>query len=141
MRVLPALLALVAVALAGCGGGDGDGEGAERPPATALEIRYDDGRGKRATASLRCGDEPAAEGWLAGRDAAGLCDAVGAERELLTEPPDPRQACILLYGGPQTAHITGTLDGEEVDRRFSRTNGCRIDEWDRLAKAGLLPEA
>jgi hypothetical protein len=40
--------------------------------------------------------------------------------------------CTQVYGGPQTATVTGTLDGEEVTAMFSRTDGCEIARWDSL---------
>jgi hypothetical protein len=70
--------------------------------------------------------------------------------------PDPAAACTLLqglgdpfepipddatctqqYGGPQTARVTGRWAGEPVDLQLSRTDGCRISQWDRLGP--LLP--
>jgi hypothetical protein len=32
-------------------------------------------------------------------------------------------------GGPQTAHITGTWQGQRVDATFRRTDGCEISRW------------
>lgn len=140
MRIATTLL--VAAFLAGCGEDDGGGatplpEG----PATELEIRFDDGRGESDRATLRCGEEPEADGYLAEEDAAALCDAVAALDPPLTQEPPAQRACTQIFGGPQTAQVTGTLDGEAVSRRFSRTNGCEIADWDALAKAGLLPGA
>ncbi|MEV6331490.1 SSI family serine proteinase inhibitor [Streptomyces sp. NPDC051909] len=40
--------------------------------------------------------------------------------------------CTQQYGGPATAHITGTWHGRSVDARFSRANGCEIDRWENL---------
>ena len=34
--------------------------------------------------------------------------------------------CTQIYGGPATARVTGRLDGELVDARFSLRNGCQI---------------
>ncbi|MFJ9827007.1 SSI family serine proteinase inhibitor [Streptomyces sp. NPDC101160] len=42
------------------------------------------------------------------------------------------QMCTEQYGGPATAHITGTWQGRTVDARFSRVNGCEIDRWENL---------
>lgn len=66
------------------------------------------------------------------------------ERHVVTEAPQgvtrkdfepvPRNvACTEIYGGPQTARVTGTLRGEPVDARFSRTDGCQIARWDAVA--------
>lgn len=45
--------------------------------------------------------------------------------------------CTEVYGGPQTAHITGRWGGQPVDLRLSRENGCLISQWDSLGP--LLP--
>ena len=68
-----------------------------------------------------------------------LCQAAAGVRRLLTTEPPEKRVCTQIYGGPQTARVTGTLAGRPVDRRFNRENGCRIAEWDRLQRAGLLP--
>ncbi|MFD3498582.1 SSI family serine proteinase inhibitor [Streptomyces sp. NPDC058678] len=46
--------------------------------------------------------------------------------------------CTMQYGGPATAHVTGTWAGRPVDARFDRSNGCEIGRWDRLVP--LLPK-
>jgi hypothetical protein len=46
--------------------------------------------------------------------------------------------CTMLYGGPATAHVTGTWAGRPVDARFDRADGCEIARWDALVP--LLPE-
>jgi hypothetical protein len=47
-------------------------------------------------------------------------------------------ACTEVFGGDQTARITGVWRGLEIDVALSRTNGCEISRWDALL--GLLPE-
>lgn len=64
-------------------------------------------------------------------DTARMCDGLTAE---ILDPVPDDQACTMIYGGPQTATITGTLNGEDVDSSFSRTNGCEIARWDALVK-------
>ncbi|KUL41193.1 SSI family serine proteinase inhibitor [Streptomyces regalis] len=46
--------------------------------------------------------------------------------------------CTMQYGGPATAHVTGTWAGRPVDARYDRSDGCRIARWDRLVP--LLPD-
>jgi hypothetical protein len=41
--------------------------------------------------------------------------------------------CTQIYGGPETATVSGTLRGRRVKAEFSRQNGCEIGRWDRLA--------
>jgi hypothetical protein len=48
--------------------------------------------------------------------------------------PVPRgSACTGIYGGPQTARVTGTFGGKRIWIVFRRTNGCEIDRWNRHA--------
>ncbi|MEA2129152.1 MAG: hypothetical protein QOJ85_2043, partial [Solirubrobacteraceae bacterium] len=56
---------------------------------------------------------------------------------LLTKRRPARVACTQIYGGAQTLHVTGTIDGRAVKRRFARTNGCEIADYGRVA--GALP--
>jgi hypothetical protein len=39
----------------------------------------------------------------------------------------------MIFGGPEQATVVGFVGGEEVDAELSRTNGCELDRWDRLA--------
>lgn len=134
----PAALLATAVALlvlaAGCGtddGGNMTGEpsgGATRAGTTELTVVVRSGRGsEERTYSLLCdppgGDHPDPE----------------AACRLLDELDDPfapvpsDMMCTEIYGGPQTATVTGTLRGEPVDAEFDRTNGCEISRWDQHA--------
>lgn len=45
--------------------------------------------------------------------------------------------CTQVYGGPQEALVTGTVNGRRVWARFNLRNGCQIDRWKGLAP--LLP--
>jgi hypothetical protein len=42
--------------------------------------------------------------------------------------------CSMIYGGPQTASITGTWDGKRVAARYSRDNGCQTARWNKIWK-------
>jgi len=53
---------------------------------------------------------------------------------LLTTQPDQDRVCTQIYGGPETARVSGTIDGEKVDRRFERTNGCAIADFNRAGE-------
>ncbi|MFG2417928.1 SSI family serine proteinase inhibitor [Streptomyces sp. NPDC048448] len=53
-------------------------------------------------------------------------------------PVAPGTLCTMLYGGPATAHVTGTWAGWPVDARFDRADGCQIARWDALVP--LLPD-
>lgn len=38
-------------------------------------------------------------------------------------------ACTMVYSGPERARVVGTWQGESVDARFSRTDGCATARW------------
>lgn len=103
-------------------GKDGD---VAQSPATELTITVRTGpEAAERTYTLTCdpagGDHP---------DPEAACRAL----DELADPfaPVPTDVmCTQVYGGPQTAVVTGTLRGEPVDARFDRTDGCQISRWD-----------
>lgn len=139
-------LGLAVAALGGCG--DADDEPPARPAATPpaagraieLTIAYEDGAGAKTTGTLTCRDgDERTTGALAGArrpSAATLCARARAITAVLTTQPEKGRVCTQIYGGPETARVTGTIDGKTVDRRFTRTNGCEIADFQRAA--GLL---
>jgi hypothetical protein len=146
-RVL--LLLLIAVTLpGGCGGSDEpaveppDDDPVVRPrPSAFLTLSSEDDRrrGRPREANLSCA--PGAEratGYLSDRPAVELCRRTRALSGVLTSPPPPDRACAEVYGGPQTAHVIGNLEGRPIDRRFARTDSCEIADWNRAA--ALLPK-
>jgi subtilisin inhibitor-like len=110
-------------------------DGGQPTGAADLTIVVDDGGGgARTTHHLTCdppgGDHPTPE----------LACRVLADRGKQALPPVPKEMlCMQIYGGPETAHITGSWRGQDVDSRFSRQNGCEIARWNALA--GLLPRS
>lgn len=71
----------------------------------------------------------------AGGDHPSPATACGTLRRLdapFAEAPADR-ACTEIYGGPQVAVVTGFHDRRQVSARFTRTDGCQIARWDRLA--------
>jgi hypothetical protein len=139
-------LAIVGVMIAlvsACGSQTASGSATSMPPspgsaggstmgaASQLRVELDDGRGTTTVWTLTCdppgGDHP---------DPAAACAALEkGERYLKPVPAD--LACTQIYGGPETARITGTWRGIAVDATLSRTDGCQIARWNGLA--GLLP--
>jgi hypothetical protein len=127
MRWLP--LALICASLAACGD---EAKSADSGNVTKLTVRVDgDGRGptKPRTLELSCAEGDKSEGCAA---AAKLSAA-----DLAPTPADT--ACTQIYGGPETATIKGTLNGEPVDATLNRTNGCEIKRWETASP--LLDEA
>ncbi|MDQ3669922.1 MAG: SSI family serine proteinase inhibitor [Actinomycetota bacterium] len=120
-----AVVMLLCLALTGCG----SSEPADEPsPATELRIvLWPTGRdGEKIEAALTC--EPAGG---THPHAAGACAALARERDAL-DPVPPDTMCTQEFGGPEEADVTGTVDGERVEARLARTNGCELDRWHRL---------
>jgi hypothetical protein len=69
-------------------------------------------------------------------DPAAACAHLAAMDDPFAALPDD-VACTQQYGGPQTANVLGRWAGEDVDVVLSRTDGCRIAQWDGLGP--LLP--
>ena len=133
--VLLSVSAASLVLLAGCGtigsGGDvtaepGSASRATHGGATELTITVRAGRGSgEQTYTLVCdpagGDHP---------DPEGACRLLNELKDPFAPVP-PDTMCTEIYGGPQTATVTGTFRGEPVDAEFSRTDGCQIARWDK----------
>jgi hypothetical protein len=118
--LVPALLA--ATVLAACGADD---EQAASPPAATTQLRVEvTGAGPGPVhAGLRCGGGDPCDRERIDK----LADVVAAD--------DPTQACTQQYGGPERAHVTGTLEGEPVDVTVTRTDGCGIADYEALFAA------
>ncbi|MGW0828214.1 SSI family serine proteinase inhibitor [Streptomyces sp. NPDC002845] len=95
------------------------------------------GRGGDGTYELEChpdgGSHPVA------RDACGRLDRSTRWGKDPFAPVAPGTMCTMQYGGPATAHVTGTWAGRPVDARFRRNDGCEIARWDALVP--VLPGA
>ena len=126
-----ALLLVLAVVLAGCGGGGNT----TLESRTNLTITYwPDGKGKGPQQHFNLSCDPTV-GNVADPIAA-CADLKGPAREAFD--PTPLSAmCTELYGGPAEATIVGTVDGDVVNARLSRSNGCEIGRWQDLS--ALLP--
>lgn len=70
------------------------------------------------------GDHPRPAQALAALDAAG--DDPFA-------PVPPGTIATMIYGGPETATVTGTWRGRPVEAEFRRNDGAQIFRWDRVA--------
>jgi len=113
------------LAVAACGSEDAPATstavGAPDELTVTLDVDGADGQAPR-TAEVSCPDgDPRACAELAELTPADLA------------PARPTQACTEIYGGPDVATITGTLDGEPVSATFTRANGCEIDRFGAIA--------
>ncbi|MEW2450349.1 SSI family serine proteinase inhibitor [Streptomyces parvulus] len=74
-------------------------------------------------------------------DPEGACAAVERDTRWGQDafaPVPEGSVCTMQYGGPATAHVTGTWAGRPVDVTYDRRDGCEISRWDRMVP--LLPE-
>jgi len=113
----------------GCGGSS---------PVAVTQLAIDRQTGTAATvlrpsqATLRCDQTALATGFL--RNAPGPACALvhlGAVQKVAANQR-PRRACRQVYGGPQSAHITGTIDGQRVNLTVTRTDACGAADWQTL---------
>jgi len=139
VRQLAALAVALAAMLAACGGsGSGSSDAA-----TQLTITARTGSASvlvPSEATLECDGTAKATGFLA-KAATPACAAVrdGAVATV-TKAQAAGQLCSQIYGGPQTAHITGTANGKKVDLRVDRTDGCGVADWQTLEPLLGAPE-
>lgn len=123
-------LLLPLLGLAACSSGGSDT--VATAPATELVIEYVRDRGAEPERlTLTCeptgGTHP---------DAAQACaDLAKAPKPFAPLPTD--MICTQMFGGPQTATVSGTYRGEAVRLELSRSDGCRIAQWDSLG--AVLP--
>lgn len=125
---------------------DGDDEtplGAGPYPVGTLEVTITHPDADPLSYTISClGDTatitPAVEGLNEQTACTALTD--DAARTLLFDGPPSDRVCTEIYGGPDEASITGTLDEQPVDVVITRNNGCGIDDWDSTL-AGILPAA
>jgi len=103
---------------------------------TSLRVAYwENGSGAKPDEvwTLRC--DPA-RGTLTKPRAA--CEKLSTGGTKLFAPVPKGMACTEIYGGPQKALVSGLVDGKRVRTTLSRSDGCQIERWSRLAP-WLLP--
>ncbi len=152
------LILIIALALIGCAGGDaddpipvepdggiGDGAGPLGPGFVGADLTITIEHPDADTVDYRvtCADGTATIEGLDDLSAEAACVRLSipeVQDRLITPPLPGDRVCTEIYGGPDTAHIRGTLDGQPVDTVIDRTNGCGISDWDTLL-ADVLPPA
>ena len=131
LLLLP-LLALLTACAAPAGSPAASPTGSQAPQDELL-VEIDRGNGAPVERyTLNCGGGGAGDH----PDARAACaHLAGLEEPFAPVPADA--VCTQVFGGPQTAHVTGTWRGRPVDLRLSRVDGCRIAQWDGLG--AVLP--
>jgi len=100
------------------------------PAPVTLTVRYSDAGGADHLAHLRCAAAKArADGFLRDTGARTACRRARAIAAFLDRAPAKDRICTQIYGGPQRGRISGTIGARSVDRRFKRTDGCAIGDW------------
>jgi hypothetical protein len=99
---------------------------------TDLTIVFNDGSGSKKTWRLTC-DPPGGTH----PDPKAACRVLEANGAAALPPVPKDKACTQIYGGPETATISGSWQGNRVISRFSRNDGCQISRWKLME--GLLP--
>ncbi|MGH9244964.1 MAG: hypothetical protein ACRD29_11735 [Acidimicrobiales bacterium] len=103
----------------------------------SLTIQVSSDGGPMREATLTCAEAGASgTGFLAEASAAEvacelLTNNAQAKRRLVEGRPGG-MLCTQIYGGPEVATVTGTIDGQRVNQTITRTDGCGIAEWQLL---------
>ena len=133
---------VAAVALLGTAACAGNGPASGPGVQADLSVVIQDPHGTSSSYTIRCADsaEASVEG-TAGIDARDACRALArpAVQNRLIRGPSAERVCTQVYGGPQTAMLSGTLEGQSVNAVVTRDDGCGIGDWDNLLKDILLP--
>ncbi len=131
MRRGAAAVALAAAAaLAGCAADDGEAESPALPSAdvsTDLTVTVSDGEAEQ-TFTVQC--DPAGGTHPRPESACQFLQLAAEWGEDPFAPPPADAVCAQVYGGPQTASVSGTWRGREVAAQFARTDSCLISRWD-----------
>lgn len=94
----------------------------------SLTVKYDDGSGSPRTYDVACdGVRTMQRDMNACRRLEQLDGPLGAVQ--------PGQMCSMIYGGPQTAEVSGVWRGRTVSETYRRTNGCEVARWNRMVPA------
>jgi hypothetical protein len=96
--------------------------------AASLSIVYSPHNGDAQTRwQLECGP---AGGFPRAAQVCAKLDAIAGNPFL---PVPAGVACTDVYGGPETARVSGTFRGRRVWVTFRQTNGCEIARWNKLS--------
>lgn len=123
-----ALTLILALSIASCGNATGARRQGSSVARLSITVWPQGKAGAKAVYTLSC---PTGKSTLpAARAACNKLSHLGAR----AFAPVPRGiACTLIYGGPQQALVTGRFADKTIRAVFSRTDGCQIARWSRVA--------
>jgi hypothetical protein len=148
VRTAPLGLLLI-LALAACGSSDGSSSGTE------LEVRGtvtagtslvppdpndptppipdpSDAQEVDISGTVTCGEVPTGTGIFAATAPQVCADLVARQGVFEQISSNDDEVCAEVYGGPQEATVTGSIDGQSVDVSVDRANACGIADWEAL---------
>lgn len=129
------------VAVVACGSANGDLTRENGYPDATLEVTIEHPEAETVSYEVSCGGDTSDVDGVdldAERACAALSDS--GVRSRLVAGPTENQVCTEIYGGPDVATISGSIDDQEVATQVDRTNGCGISDWDEVLDE-LLPTA
>ncbi len=140
-----AIAVLTVAALAACGSQGASAPGTSFSPSASTPAGGDGAGATTLTIAVTDGPDSTPQTWTltcepAGGnhpDPAAACASLASAEDPF-KPVDKNLACTEIYGGAQTATVTGTFDGEPVNASLSRTNGCEIARWEAIQPALIL---
>ena len=94
-----------------------------------LTVVVEDGVGTTTEWTLTCGPEGPGG---THPDPIGACQVLAKGGGALLAPVAADRQCTQQYGGPQTARVSGTWDGQLVEGAYRRTDGCEIGRWSSM---------
>jgi len=118
IRISAALLAVIGIAFGAVACGS-----SAHTPATAdlhVTLRPDGTSGPSQTWTVTC---PSSAHESA-------CTTLAASKDAFTPYP-ANSACTMIYGGPETLTVTGTVGTRTIDYTTGRANGCEIADYAR----------
>ncbi|WP_327116619.1 subtilase-type protease inhibitor [Streptomyces sp. NBC_01341] len=106
---------------------------------TKLTVTVSDSGNPAADGVFELECDPAGGSHPAAQRACDLLDEAAESGDNPFVATDRNAMCTQQMGGPAAARVEGTWQGQNVDARFSRANGCEISRWNALVP--VLPSA
>jgi hypothetical protein len=129
--VLGFLFVLVVVAVAACGSDDAK-QGAGSATTTGTELKVTGESAKPLSGTLSCSGATSKGTGMFADNAVEICQKITDAPAVFSEVGATNRMCAQMYGGPEHAKIQGTVEGARVDVTVNRSDGCGIDDWQKI---------